>query len=58
MDNFFQFEDGGEHIHGEGDGTHVGTSHSEGAMDGMFGQEEDITITHGAGDGTHVGTGH
>ena len=29
-----------------------------GAMDGMFGQEEDITITHGAGDGTHVGTSH
>lgn len=29
-----------------------------GAMDGMFGQEEDITGTHGAGDGTHVGTSH
>lgn len=52
------FSDGGEHIHGEGDGTHVGTSHSEGAMDNFF-QFEDGTGVDIDENGTGgVSTGH
>ena len=29
-----------------------------GAMDGMFGRQEEMDMTLGEGDGTHVGTGH
>lgn len=45
---------------GEGDGTHVGTNHSEGAMDWIFQEklQEEMEHTHGEGDGTHVGVGH